>query len=59
MKDIDERLVNDFERARRSVGKIYGLKGVPAEIEYSRLYDKLAMRGIGNRRRLRKKYRSN
>lgn len=50
-------LISEFERVRRALPKVPGIKGASYEREYSILYDKLAMKGVGGRRRLRKKFR--
>lgn len=56
MSDIEDKLLR-FERARRFLEKMQGVKAESYEREYSRAYDVLALAGIGNRRRLRAKYR--
>lgn len=57
-KDETTDLLGRFERARRRVSQVSGVKGSAEEREYAILYDKLALHDIGNRRRLRKKYRN-
>ena len=57
LNDADLTLLSQLDRVRRQMVTQQGVKGSGAEREYSIIYDKLAMRGIGNRRRLRAKYR--
>ena len=55
--EAKERVISDFEKVRKQLLSHEGVKGVPYEREYTRLYDRLAMLGVNKRRRLRKKYR--
>lgn len=57
MSEIAEETMREFERVRRSLPNIHGLKAVPVEREYARLYDRLCLLKVGGRRRLRSKYR--
>lgn len=58
MTDTEVDLVYRFESAKRRLVGINAKAAGGAEREYSQAWDRMAQKGIGNRRRLRAKYRA-